>query len=292
MEELDISFNKYKTHVYISGDLNNDKIIVLLHGGPGHDSLYLKPFFDLNKHGYTVITYDQLGGGKSSSIIGHSELYTIDIYVKELANLIQKLKIKNYDLLGHSWGGMLAQEYVLRMKPKNLNKLILFSSLSSSKIWSESNYKLAMSILKKEKDKKILEEAYKSNNFFDKKINKLCMNKIWKKFYRIKDNTSPYKKDKHKKKKGEIEIYEYMWGKNDLFSEGTLKDWDITSKIKNIKVPTLIIHGKYDQSTIEVNKAMLANIPNSKEVFLSNSGHGGYYNEYNKMLSAIASFLK
>jgi len=291
MKEINIKYKGYKTHAYIEGKLDDKhEVILMLHGGPGNRCRYLKPLFDLSKKGYTCISYDQLGFGKSSKIKGKKSLMKVSTFVDELDNLIKTLKLKNFILLGHSWGGQLALEYLLRIKNNSVKKLILFSSLSSSKLWSESNYKICCNLIKDNKEKlNMLKDAYKKTYFFDKKVNYLCNTYIWNKYYRVKTNTSPYER---KKFGHNSEIYEYMWGKNDLFVEGTLLHWDVTPRLKEIKIPTLVIHGKYDQSTIEVNEALLKGIKNSKEVFLEKSGHGGYYNEYPKVIKSILDFIK
>ena len=83
-----------------------------------------------------------------------------------------------------------------------------------------------------------------------------------------------------------------MWGKVDQFASGTLLNWDITNKLDQIKAKTLILYGKYDQSTKEVNEAMKKKIKNSQLVYLAKSSHTGYYNEYPKAMKSITNFLK
>ncbi len=291
MKEIDIKFKEFKTHAYIQGKIDDKhEVILMLHGGPGNKCNYLKPLFDLNKYGYTCISYDQLGFGKSSRIKGRNNLMKVSTFREELDNLVKTLKLKNFILLGHSWGGQLALEYVLNIKNNSVKKLILFSSLSSSKIWSESNYKICCNLLKDKPQKlKLLKSAFKKSYFFDKDVDKLCNTELWNMYYRNRSNTSPYER---KKSKHNAEIYEYMWGRNDLFVEGTLKNWDLTPRLKEIKIPTLVIHGKTDQSTKECNEVFLKNIKNSKEVYLEHSGHGGYYNEYKKVINSILKFIK
>lgn len=290
MREIDIKFKQYKTHVYIEGSLKNKNIILMLHGGPGHDCVYLKPLFDLSKYGYTVISYDQFGGGKSSNCLDKTK-YKCETFVDELDNLIHKLKLINFNLLGHSWGGMLALMYLINKK-NTVKDLILFSTLSSSKIWSESNYKICLKNLEDKQEIELLKKAHEKCDYSEKNVKSLLDKKLWNKIYRVKTNTSPYPKNKHKKLRSEAAIYKKMWGSNELISDGDLKSWDVTNKLKFIKNRTLIINGKYDQSTKEVNDALIKNIPNNQHLFLLNSGHGGYYSEYHKTIDNIVDFLK
>ena len=89
------------------------------------------------KHEVPVIFYDQLGCGKSTHLPeknGDEAFWTVELFLAELANLITKLGISSYSLLGHSWGGMLGAEHAVT-KPKGLTKLVLSNSPASMPDW-------------------------------------------------------------------------------------------------------------------------------------------------------------
>jgi pimeloyl-ACP methyl ester carboxylesterase len=78
------------------------------------------PISDLAKSGQrAVILYDQVGNGRSTHLRTKPvEFFTIDFFVAELENLVQKLGIASrFDVLGHSWGGILGLEYLARRQP-------------------------------------------------------------------------------------------------------------------------------------------------------------------------------
>jgi proline iminopeptidase len=83
--------------------------VILLHGGPGFSSFYLKPFEALGDD-RIVIRYDQGGSGKSSPM-SDTTLFTFARFVSELDSLRRHLGIDKVQLVGHSWGTMLAIEY-------------------------------------------------------------------------------------------------------------------------------------------------------------------------------------
>ena len=84
--------------------------LLLLHGGPGAPSYSLKPLAALADE-RPVVFYDQLGGGRSPAP-ADSSLWTIDRFVRELADVRQALGLKQVHLLGISWGTILALEYM------------------------------------------------------------------------------------------------------------------------------------------------------------------------------------
>ncbi|MCQ2752847.1 MAG: proline iminopeptidase-family hydrolase [Bacilli bacterium] len=284
-----IPYRKYHTCVYIYGSLSSKRpVVIILHGGPGGNTAIYRPLTDLVKYGYTVVLYDQLGCGKSSSIRGHEELYTMATYVNELNHLLKYLKIKNYYLIGHSWGGMLALSYIHQYQPTGLKKLVLFSSLYSTKAWNETNLERCLSLLKGE-DKKYWLNCYKNQSFSSQKARRIFKEKLLP-HYKNKTNTSPYPYRKYPHYDGKF-IYRKMWGSNDMFGFGTLLNWDESKTLKQIKVPTLILCGRYDQSRLSMNQKMQRAIKGSQLVYLTKSAHCGYFNEYHKSLSAISKFF-
>ncbi|KAK4445339.1 Alpha/Beta hydrolase protein [Podospora aff. communis PSN243] len=105
--------------------------LICLHGGPGIIHDYLLPISLLSRdYAIPILMYDQVGCGKSTRFPtrkGDTAFWTPALFIAELANLIRALGITRYDLFGHSWGGMLAAQFVLSPSnsPGTLRKLIL-----------------------------------------------------------------------------------------------------------------------------------------------------------------------
>ena len=92
--------------------------IVVLHGGPGFSHDYMDPLKDLAGNNRPVILYDQIGNGRSTRLPGKpTSFWSIDLFVAELENVIRFFSPISYDIVGHSWGGMLAAEYASRHPP-------------------------------------------------------------------------------------------------------------------------------------------------------------------------------
>src|SRR5688572_23546284 len=79
--------------------------VILLHGGPGYNSFYLKSLEALGDD-RAVIRYDQLGGGRSGPMTDTSQM-TIAHFVRELDSLRAGLGYDRVHLIGHSWGTIL-----------------------------------------------------------------------------------------------------------------------------------------------------------------------------------------
>jgi proline iminopeptidase len=98
--------------------------VVALHGGPGAHHDYLLPGFDALARGRTMVYYDQRGGGRS--------LVSRDVPVgwrEHVADLEALRVVWGFDqltLAGYSWGGVLAQLYAIE-HPTRVSRLALVS---------------------------------------------------------------------------------------------------------------------------------------------------------------------
>ena len=131
-----------KTWYKVSGDLKSGiRPLVVLHGGPGCAHEYVEIVAQLTTlYAIPVVLYDQIGNGRSTHLPeknGDTGFWTTNLFVDELHNLLDHLGIHgDYDLLGHSWGGMLAAVFAIQ-QPKGLHKLVIANSPASIKLWME-----------------------------------------------------------------------------------------------------------------------------------------------------------
>ena len=102
--------------------------VVLVHGGPGHSSLSFKQGFDFLAESRRVIYYDQRGSGNSEAK-ANPEDYTVEQLVEELEALRRDvLRADRIVVVGHSFGGAIAQRYTLA-HPDHVAQLVLVGSI-------------------------------------------------------------------------------------------------------------------------------------------------------------------
>lgn len=102
--------------------------VVVLHGGPGHSCLSFKKSFDFLAADYRLIYYDQRGSGNSQTKPQPAD-YSIEKLVEELESLRKEIiQAEKIIVIGHSFGGALAQRYALRY-PQHVQKMILVGSI-------------------------------------------------------------------------------------------------------------------------------------------------------------------
>ncbi len=103
--------------------------VLLLHGGPGFTHDYFECFEDfLPKEGIEFYYYDQLGSG-NSDIPTDTALWNLPRFIEEVEQVRKGLGLDNFYLLGHSWGSMLAMEYL--NKYQNHVKAAVLSNMTA-----------------------------------------------------------------------------------------------------------------------------------------------------------------
>jgi pimeloyl-ACP methyl ester carboxylesterase len=141
-EEFKTDFQGYKIWYRVAKPTRSesDAPVLLLHGGPGLGSDYLSPLEDLSDQGRTVIRFDQLGCGRSDRP-RDLELWKIEGCIQQIDHLRKVLGLETLHLLGHSWGGMVALQYLLSNRP-GVQSIILCSSVVSVRLWAEEARRL------------------------------------------------------------------------------------------------------------------------------------------------------
>lgn len=114
--------------------------ILLLHGGPGGASYYLEPFAERLAQHRPVIIFDQLGCGRSDQPDDPS-LWTLDRACQELDDVRAALGLEQCHLLGQSWGGWLAIEYLCR-GTEGIERVVLASTSASMRQFGEESLAL------------------------------------------------------------------------------------------------------------------------------------------------------
>jgi proline iminopeptidase len=258
--------------------------VIILHGGPGSSSYSLQGLKTLEED-RPVILYDQLGCGKSDRPTD-SSLWRIDRFVEELAQVRSALNLDEVHILGHSWGTTLAAAYCLT-KPVGVKSVIFSSPCLSAPLWEQDqNRNLQKLPIEVQETIKRCEETGATNSkeyeeatveFFQHFVCRLYP------YPEFLKQGSQYKNP---------EIYNIMWGPSEFTVTGNLKDFDCTSRLKEIASPTLFTCGRFDEATPETTKYYSSITPNSQFHVFENSAHMPYIEEPEEYLRIIGDFLK
>jgi L-proline amide hydrolase len=284
-----IAFQGFKVWYRIVGNQEEPGKLPLLclHGGPGAPHDYLEPLEAMAASGRRVIFYDQLGCGNSDQPHNPS-MWTVDLFVEEVGVVRQALALDRVHILGQSWGGMLAMEYSLT-QPAGLASLVIADSPASIPQWvSEANRlraelppEVQKTLLQHEAAGTVDSPEYQEavSVFYRRHLCRLetwpeCVNRA---FAKLEQNP---------------EVYHTMNGPSEFHVIGTLKEWDILSRLGEIQAPTLVIGGRYDEATPAITETVHGGIPGSEWVIFENSSHMPHVEETERYLQVVGRFLE
>lgn len=257
--------------------------VVLLHGGPGFSSYYLKPFEDLGDD-RIVVRYDQLGGGKSDTT-SDTTLFTIPHFVRELDSLRSHLGIPKWHVLGHSWGTILAIEYY-RAHPDRVASLTFGSPVFDIPAY-ERRAKELIATLSSASQRAI--RAAESSKKYDAPAFQSALNE----FYGLYLFRHPVEADLDSSFAAfNQDIYVYMQGPSEFTITGTLKTYDVTGFLPQVRVPTLVTVGEFDEVGPELVRRHANLIPGARYEVLSGSAHITPWDAREANIRVVRQFLR
>lgn len=260
--------------------------VLCLHGGPGATHDYLEPLEALADTGRQVIFYDQLGGGNSDQPHDPA-LWSVGLFIEELIAVRSALGLKQLHLFGQSWGGMLGMEYALT-QPAGLASLTIASSPASMIQWvtecnrlrAELPAAVQATLVQHEQAGTTDSPAYQEAVMeFNRRY--LCRLDPW---------PEPLLRS-FTKMVGNPEVYHTMNGPSEFHVTGKLKQWDIIGRLGEIRVPTLITSGLYDEATPTIAETVQRGIPGSRWVLFENSSHSAHLEEPERFRQVVSDFL-
>jgi proline-specific peptidase len=239
--------------------------LLCLHGGPGFTHYYLEPLEALADR-RQVIFYDQLGCGRSDRPDDIS-LWTVDRFVEELSQVRAALGLTDLHLFGSSWGGMLAMQYVLDRRPA-LASLTLCGSPASMPRWSADCAELLAPLPAQTRE---VIAGHEERGFTDCPEYQAAILDFYRQHV-CRMTPWPEGLERSFAEAG-YPVYHTMNGPSEFTVTGTLKDWDITSRLGEIAVPTLLVGGRYDECRPAHLDDMHKRIVGSRLEIIENASH-------------------
>lgn len=105
--------------------LGQGRVVLLVHGGPGLDLETLNVFNPLAGSNRRMVGYDQRGAGRSTPPADGN--YGLDAQLRDLDAVRRWTGAQVVDLVGASWGGLLAAAYAARY-PSHVRSLVLLDA--------------------------------------------------------------------------------------------------------------------------------------------------------------------
>ncbi|MBB2482573.1 proline iminopeptidase-family hydrolase [Bacillus sp. APMAM] len=270
--------------VYYKKVGNGEKTpVILLHGGPGGTHV---PFFKLEELGdeRPVIFYDQLGSGRSDKPDDLS-LWHVERFVEELGQIREALGLSQLHILGHSWGTMLAANYLLT-KPEGVKSVIFSSPCLSAPEWERDQ---EVHLKQLPQDVQDILAKHEREGTTDSEEYKTAMKEFNKRF--VCRLESKPKETETEYAKSNAVVYNTMWGPSEFCTTGNLKSFDVTNRLKEIQIPAFFTCGRFDEATPSTVEAQSRKLPGARFHVYENSAHLAYLEEPEEYIRVVREFL-
>ncbi|HET7039772.1 MAG TPA: proline iminopeptidase-family hydrolase [Gemmatimonadales bacterium] len=257
--------------------------VVLLHGGPGISSVYLRSLEALADE-RIVVRYDQLGAGKSDRVTD-TALFTIPGFVAELETLRRHLALERIHLYGHSWGATLAVEYY-RAHPQHVASLTLASEALDAPAFYANMRRLFLMMPDSLSRAVRLKEAGLPH---DSAAYQAAMMELYRRYGTRKPVLAEM--DTLARSMNQA-ISDYMTGTSVFAPNGTLRQYDATPFLEQVKVPALFTVGEYDFVGPGNVRRHAGLTPGARLVVIPGAGHLTQWDNPAANLDAVRSFLR
>lgn len=274
---------------------NNPKIkILLLHGGPATGHEYMECFESFfPKEGFEFYEYDQLGAPYSDQPTDTS-LWTVARYVDEVEQVRKAIHAdsSNFYVLGNSWGGILGMEYALKYQ-NNMKALIVADMMASCPDYG----KYAAQVLSKTMPPDVLkeiEDMEAKKDFSNPKYMELLIPYFYKQHIcRLADWPEPLNRAFAHQAAAKVsqQIYTIMQGPSEFGIAGRLANWDIKDRLKEIKIPTLMVGAKYDTMDPAAMEAQSKAVQHGRYLYCPNGSHLCMWDDQQVFMNGVIKFI-
>lgn len=266
--------------------------LFIIPGGPGSSHIGYRTFDSLASTS-KLVYYDGFGRGKSDTAKDVRQ-YSLDRDIEDLEGLRKAMHLDMINVLGHSYGGLVAQGYAVKY-PQHLKHLVLANTFHSFVMWQKnddnSNHEIKTNYPEVwDSLMAIREKGYVSSD------------PIHQRLY----GSVPYGflyayNPDHFRRRGSgfypnrynSKLYYQMVGKDGDFIVGSdIGNFDFRTKLKSLTMPILIYGGRFDRVAVpEMMVKYKAYCPQAKFVIFEFSGHNPQIEEPQLLFPMLRKFL-
>jgi len=265
--------------------------LFLIAGGPGNAHYYLRSFDSLSTTN-TLVYFDAFGRGKSDTAKNIIE-YSLQRDIEDLEGLRKAMGFSSINILGHSYGGLVAQGYAIKYS-KNVSHLILANTFHSFLMWQEnddnSNHEIKTNFPEVwEELMKVREQGAVSSDQVHQEIYSRVPYGF---LYAYNPENFKRSGGKPYPNSNNTKLYYQMVGKDGDFIIGNdIGNFDFRNQLKDLKMPILIYGGRYDRVAVPWMMIKYKDYcPQAQFVMFEHSGHNPQVEEPVELFTLIRTF--
>ncbi|MHB8891865.1 MAG: proline iminopeptidase-family hydrolase [Candidatus Limnocylindrales bacterium] len=260
--------------------------LLLLHGGPGACHDYLESLAAISATGRRVVFYDQQGCGNSDQPDDPAR-WTVDFFVREVDAVRAALGLDRCHILGQSWGGMLLMEYLVT-RPDGVISATIASSPASMPMWvAETGRQRALL------PPEVVEvlDRHEAAGTWDDPAYEAAVGVFYERHLCRVVPMPEFAGRSFAKLARNPQVYRTMNGPTEFHVVGTLRAWEILSRLGAVDEPILLTSGRHDEATPVQVAAIRERLPQAEWALFEESGHLSHAEEPDRYMAVLADFL-
>lgn len=249
----------------------------VLHGGPGLDHSYFKPWLSPLTDIFQLIYVDSRGTGRSAKVPLHT------CRLPQLADDLEALRIHlgldSFAVMGNSYGGFHALTYAVRYSEAPA-MLILLGTSASHRFWDRASRML--------EQKGSEEQRRLGPRLFEGKVTPDEFGPWWKTMLPLyfHEYDEALGTDIVDRIRGNPKVAAEMFARD-------LPDYDVEDQLEAIDAPTLVMVGRDDWVTPVADSEIIARkAPNAELVVFERSGHFVFVEEHDRFIEEVRDFVR
>jgi proline iminopeptidase len=262
--------------------------LLLLHGGPGADHSDFLPALKPLAKRHQLILIDERGSGRSERLKDPAS-YTLRLMVEDIECVRKHLKLEHWVVLGHSFGGILAQAYAVR-HPGRLLGLVLAGAGSSARCIDADFRNLRKGLPAALRSRLAnCERAgiFQANGAYTRRYAAASARAIAPYMHASK----PLRRFNNPPPLG-MEVLREMWvRRSDFHIDGNLKGFDFRKALTRVKVPSLIVIGDRDLVSTRTADISRASLPRATLVVMAESAHMMFIDQTDRFNRLLEEFM-
>lgn len=257
--------------------------LLLIHGGPGGTSCGFG-LLDNEILDRPVIRYDQLETGRSERP-GLRDQWNIAHSVAEIEAIRAGLGLEKVHLMGWSWGGSVAAEYVLEGSDEGLGAVIMSGPLLSTPAWIDDAKALVATM---PEDLQEVIRRHEGAGTYDDPQYIAATDSFYARFM---DPIGYPPIPECDGVSGNMDVYTTMWGPTEFTATGTLLNYDRTDRLGEIDVPVLIVAGEFDEARPVTLRGFADMMPDARVEVIPGAGHAAPAERPADIAKLVSDFL-
>jgi proline iminopeptidase len=252
-------------------------VLFAVHGGPGSDHSDFKPWLTPLADHIQIVYLDQRCNGQSERV--DPATCTLEQLADDIEALREYLGIERISLLGHSFGGMVAQVYATRY-PQSLDKLLLICTAPSKEFYPAA-LDFASRVATPEQLRTI-PELFEGRIESDEHLIR-WWDVCYPLYFHVMDED--VMRETGNRPIGSLDVANYTF-------KHFIPQYDVRDKLPSLQVPTLIVAARYDWITpVSQGEEMHRLIPGSELALFEKSGHMPFIEEHGAFIERLTTFL-